>query len=1074
MKTGISLFAALLAAVISAHAQFTLGNLRGHVTDPSGAPVSSAKVELKDLSTQAIQTAQTDGSGDYAFSSLQPRRYQLTVSASGFTQVSAAITLGVSQQLVQDFHLPMGQLTQEVTVQGANAAVALQQDSPVNSQLVTQHETASLPVNGRNFLGLAQLGPGAQPGRDLLNNSSNGGSAEYFQTTSQQFIPSGQSVGHTAYLQDGVTNTQLFTQAANILPDLDAIQEFSVETTGMSAQFGQPGVINVITKSGSNSFHGTAYDYLKNSALNANSWFNNLSGTPIPKDIFNQFGGTIGGPVVKDKLFFFFNYEGQRERLGSSFAGRVPTAAERQGDFSAYLTGVPCGTNCFRTVTLYDPTTFNAATGAIAPFSGNIIPTGRIGAFAQKAFQLIPQPLSPILPDGNNYHANLRRTNDLDQYLGRVDYNISERDRLFGTYQFYDQPTISYSFVPDLFGSTYQRVGTNIALEETHTISPTAINTARFGYNRSIFFNSQLGVGSQDWTSYFGLLNLNPPLSQNSPPYISISQSVSLGNPYAPQGATQNLFQFADELDLTRGSHTIKAGAEVNRIQLNGNWTLYNSGLLTFNGQYTSNHAASSALFTQGLGLADLALGFPNSAVGGRGSTVAAFRETDVAGYVNDSWRASPRLTVELGLRYQFNSPPDDKYGHAATYSLQNAASVPGSWNSNFRNFAPRIGLAYSPGRNWVVRSAFGIYYTSTAYNLMQFLLANPPNFLTQSLTYSTANPTPVSSLFPTFASGSTIFAPFAVDKRNPTPYTEQWKFDVQRTFGNNILMDIGYVGNVGHHLSIRLNPNQATPDNPLNPTPLQSRRPYPAIGDVLAQYNIGNANYNALQAFIRKSFTSGLSFQVSYTWSKAIDLLSTDGGTLINGLNARANRGPADFDRPHMLTLSYTYELPFGSGKMLYNRNNFAGKYLLGGWQVNGVTVYGSGLPFTVLAPDLSNTGGNHASVANRSCEGTLSDPTVAKWFDTSCFTQPGSGQSGNSGRNILRQDMLKNWDVSLFKNIPITESMRLQLRGEFFNVFNQHSFLNPDITVGDAQFGRMRGATAPRSAQVALKLIF
>ena len=296
----------------------------------------------------------------------------------------------------------------------------------------------------------------------------------------------------------------------------------------------------------------------------------------------------------------------------------------------------------------------------------------------------------------------------------------------------------------------------------------------------------------------------------------------------------------------------------------------------------------------------------------------------------------------------------------------------------------------------------------------------------------------------------------------------------MQRTFGNNILMDIGYVGNVGHHLSIRLNPNQAIPDNPLNPIPLQSRRPYPAIGDVLAQYDIGNSNYNALQAFVRKSFTSGLSFQVSYTWSKAIDLLSTDGGTLINGLNARANRGPADFDRPHMLTLSYTYELPLGPGKTLYNRNNFAGKYLLGGWQVNGVTVYGSGLPFTVLAPDLSNTGGNHASVANRSCEGTLSDPTVAKWFDTSCFSQPASGQSGNAGRNILRQDMLKNWDVSLFKNIPVTESIRLQLRGEFFNVFNQHSFINPDITVGDVQFGRMRGATAPRSAQVALKLIF
>lgn len=1074
-RIAVALGMAFLMGALAIDAQFTLGNIRGVVADPSGAPVAGAKVELKDLATQAVQTVATDNTGTYALASLQPRTYRLTVSSAGFAQVAATVTLGISQQLVQDFRLPVGQLSQEVTVEGANAVVALQQESPVNSQLVTQNETASLPVNGRNFLSLAQLGPGAQPGGDLINNSGNGGSAQYFQTTGQQFIPAGQSVGHTAYLQDGVSNTQLFTQAANILPDLDAIQEFSVETTGMSAQFGQPGVINVITKGGSNAFHGSAYDYLKNSDLNANGWFNNLAGTRRPKDTFNQFGGTLGGPIVRDKLFFFFDYEGQRERLASSFAGRVPTASERQGDFSSYLTGIPCGANCTQKITLYDPATYNSATGTIAPFAGNAIPATRISSFAQKEFQLLPPANSGILSDGNNYHANLPRTNDLDQYLGRVDYNASERDRLFGTYEFYKQPTISYSFVPNLFGNTYQRVGTNVALEETHTISPSLVNTARFGYNRSIFFNSQLGVGSQDWVGSSGLLNLNPPLSQNSPPYVSISQCCGgLGNPYAPQGAVQNLFQFADELDLTHGKHTIKAGVEVNRIQLNGNWTLYNSGLLTFNGQYTSNHAAASSLFTQGLGLADFELGYPNSAVGGRGSTVAAFRETDFAGYVNDTWRASRNLTVELGLRYQYSSPPGDKYGHAATYNLFQAASVPGPWNPNYLNFAPRVGLAYSMGPSWVVRSAFGIYYTSTAYNLMQFMLANPPNFLTQSLSFSTLNPTPISSLFPSFAPGSTVFAPFAVDKNNPTPYTEQWKFDVQHTLGNHILMDVGYVGNAGHHLSIRLNPNQAAPLNLANPTSIQSRRPYPNIGDVLAQYDIGNSNYNALQAFIRKSFSSGLSFQASYTWSKAIDLLSTDGGTLINGLDARFNRGPADFDRPHLFTFNYTYELPFGPGKPIYGRNNFFGKYVVGGWQVNGVTVYGSGLPFSIFAQDLSNTGGNHEFVANRVCDGEISNPSLYNWFNTACFPQPGTGQVGNAGKNILRQGALKNWDFSLFKNVPVTESLRLQLRGEFFNVFNQHSFINPDNTVGDAQFGRMKSATGARTIQVALKLQF
>ena len=628
--------------------------------------------------------------------------------------------------------------------------------------------------------------------------------------------------------------------------------------------------------------------------------------------------------------------------------------------------------------------------------------------------------------------------------------------------------------MPNLFGNTYERKGQNIALEETHTFSSSVVNVARLGYNRSVFFNSQLGVGSRDWTGFFGLQNLAPPLQQNSPPAVSITQCCSLGNPYAPQGAVQNLFQFADELDITHGAHTIKLGAEVNRIQMNGNWTLMNSGALGFNGQYTSNYAFNSPAFVQGLGLADFLLGYPSSASGGVGSTIGAFRETDVAGYVDDTWRVRSNLTLSLGFRYQYSSPPGDKYNHAATYSLSQAQSVPGTWDPNTRNFAPRIGIAYSVRPNWVVRSGFGIYYTSTPYNVLQFLLANPPNFLSQSLSYAATAPTPVSTLFPAFAPGSTVFAPFAVDKHNPTSYLEQWNFDLQHTLAHNILIDLGYVGNQGHHLSIRLNPNQALPENPLQPTPIQSRRPYPGVGDVLAQYNMGNSNYNALQASIRKSFSHGLSFQASYTWSKSMDLLSTDGGDLINGLDASRNYGPSDFDRTHLVVLSYTWNLPFGTGQAIYNHSNFVAKYIVGGWQLNGITSFATGLPFTVGAQDFANTGGNHEVVATRTCNGALSSPTVFAWFDTSCFVQPGVGESGNSGRNILRQGGQKNWNLSLFKNLPITERFTLQLRGEFFNAFNQHSFVSPDVTVGDRQFGQMTSTTSPRVVQLAMKLLF
>lgn len=1065
----------LVAAAIPARAQFTQGSISGRVLDPSGQAIVGAKVTLQDVDTKATQNATTDSSGTYTFAALQPHPYQLTTSAPGFAETTVSVTVGISQQLVEDVNLQVGSSSQKITVQASGAAVALQRESSTVSQLVTQTEINSLPVSGRSFLGLASLGPGSQPGGDLLNHSSNGGSAEYFQTTGQQFIPAGQSVGHTSFLQDGVTNVQLFTQAANILPDLDAIQEFSVNTTGMTAQFSQPGVINVITKSGSNRFHGTAYDFFRNADLNANNWFNNLAHVRVPKDNFNQFGGSIGGPIKRDKLFFFFDYEGQRERQQAATARLVPTAAEEQGDFSDWLNGVTCGTGCTKKITIYDPSTYNAATSTISAFPGNQIPVNRISDYAKKYFALLPAPTSARLADGYNYHANLPVTNNLDQYLGRADYNISQRDSIFGTYEYYKQPTIQTSFVPNLFGNTYQREATNAAVEETHTFSAPIVNIARFGYNRSVFYNSQLGVGSRDWVKFFGLQGLNPPLSENSPPYLGLTNYGALGNPYAPQGATQNLFQYADEVDILKAKHTIRVGFELDHVDFDGLWTLYNSGLITFNGQYTSNHSFNPQGFTQGLDLADFELGYPNSAVGGVGSTVAAFRENDFAAYINDNYKVSPRLNLVLGFRYQYSSPPKDKNGHAATYDLATASSVPGTWNPNRLNFAPRVGFAYTLDPKSVIRGGYGIYYTSTAYNELQFLMANPPNYLTQSFSFSIPNPVSVSTLFPAFTPGSSVFAPFAVDKHNPTPYTQQWNLDFQHSLSNTMLFDIGYVGNVGRHMSIRLNPNQAYLDkDPQHPTPIQSRRPYPAIGDVLAQYDIGNANYHALQASFRKTFSSGLAFQVSYTWSKAMDLLSTDGGDLINAHNPSQNYGPSDFNRTQLLVFNYVYDLPFGPGKHFLNQDNFITKYVVGGWQINGITTYGSGLPFTVSAQDLSNTGGNHEAVANRTCDGRLSNPTRQRWFDTACFQQPGPGLLGDSGRNILSQGREENWDFSLFKNVPLTQAVNLQVRGEFFNVFNQHAFVNPDATVGDAQFGFMRSATSPRTVQLAMKLLF
>ena len=444
---------------------------------------------------------------------------------------------------------------------------------------------------------------------------------------------------------------------------------------------------------------------------------------------------------------------------------------------------------------------------------------------------------------------------------------------------------------------------------------------------------------------------------------------------------------------------------------------------------------------------------------------------------MQDDWKILPKLTLNLGVRYDYFSPPHDSGGHAATFDVPNNTAVPGSWDSNTHDFAPRVGLAYAITPNTVIRSGYGIYFTQTPYNVLQFLMANPPNFLSQQFSFGITQPTPMNTLFPTF-NGTSVFAPFAMNRHNPDAYLQQWNLDIQRTLPGNMLFDIAYVGNTGRHLSIRLNPNQASPDpDPLNPTPIQSRRPYPNVGDVNAQWPIGISNYHALQTKVEKRFSGGFSFLVGYTWSKSLDLLSTDGGDLANGLDPMRNYGPSDFDRTHRVTISYTYELPFGPGKRMLNHDDVLSKYVLGGWQVNGITTFASGQPFGVLGVDMSNTGGNHTFYADRVCNGNLPNGqrTQLKWFDTSCFVQPALGTIGDAGRNVLRMGGIKNWDFSLFKNFRFGETRSLEFRSEFFNVFNQHSFSLSEVSVSDPSYGEATGTTTgPRTIQFALKFLF
>ncbi len=1047
---GPCLFLALLG---NCQAQFNLGTITGTVFDPNGGAVPSCKVTVVSVESSVTRTVETNAEGLYVIPSLSAGSYRITAEASGFQKASSQVTVRVDQTATSDFHLSVGSLSETVEVCEQSAEVAVEKESHEISFVANTQAIENLPASGRSFLNIAVLGAGVQKSTD-----SAGGPFTNFGSSSHEIVVAGQVIGSTMFLQDGVVNMNVLTQTANIVASIESVQEVSVESNGMSAKFPSPALVNVITKRGTNTFHGTAYDYLQNDDLNARNFF----AVAIPKSRYNQFGANLGGPILRNKLFAFFDYAGLRQIAGSVSRNRVPTAAEQQGNFQG------------DGVTVYDPSTYNPTTGAISPFPNNTIPSTRISAFAAKYLSYFPNPNTP-LAGGINYQVNLNNTTNSDQYLGRMDYNLSSKDVVYGEIQTFNSPVMNPSYSPSLFGIEYLNSGKNASIQDIHTFSSNLINIARIGYNRSILLLTQQGVGAVDYVQQFGLQNLTLPKDESIPPSVSITGCCSLGNATNPQGGTQNLFQYADEINWTLGRHQIFMGVELDRIQFNGTWLIYNGGLYNFNGQFTSNHALGSAQ-KLGPGLADFLLGYPSSASGAQGISNGAFRETDAAGYIQDNWKISKKLTLNLGLRYEYYQPAYDKWGKASIYDLPTNTNHFGSWMPNYLNFGPRVGFAYALSDRTVIRSGFGIYYNGEPYNFLQWMLAKQPNYTLQSVTLAVNNPVPVTNVFvpnPT----SSAETPFTLNLRMPTPYTEQWNFGVQHSFGQKVLATVTYIGSGSHQQPLRLNPNQAEQDvNPNAPTPINSRRPYSYIGDVEAQYNMANATYESLQSTVRYRMNNGFSVFANYSWSKSLDLADAGATIAVNGLNAKeSSYGPSNFNRTHVFNLSYIYELPFGSGKRFYSNPGWLGKELISGWQVSGITTAESGLPLEITATDTSNTGGIHTQVADRVCDGRLSAGTVQMWFNTSCFVQPAAGRLGDSGRNVLIGPSLVNFDISAFKRFPFGEQRWVQFRADFFGAFN-----HPQFSAGQTQavtastYGQLTSASGARVIQMSLQISF
>jgi hypothetical protein len=1060
--------AILLAAFCStAHAQVDLGSITGRVHDSSQAVVASATVTATNVATHGTRTTTSNRDGLYALLSMAPGAYDVQTTVPGFGTVAVRVTVEAGQTLTQDFTLRVGsaQVQVEVTAQGG---LELEHESHELKLDLDSKELVELPTNGRNPLSLALLAPGTESASDASQNTSSGQS---FGTTSNQLNIGGALDSQTGYLQDGVQNVTLFTQSANLLASVDAIQQMSVITNGADARYAQPSVVNIITRGGANRFHGSVFDFLQNDDLNAQSY--NLTGvgqvkTPVR---YNLFGGTFGGPVLHDKLFFFGSYQGLRNANTAFITTRVPTDAERAGDFSA------------SSVPLYDPLSYNSKgtnVNFLTETGKNAIPASRIDPFATKLLPYIPRANLALNTALNiNYQTPIRSTINSDQYLGRVDWTLSPKGQLYLAGGYSHNPTVTPSFISTLYGNAYDISAANTFMEETHVLSPRVVNTARIGYNRSVLLSTVLGAGSQPYYQEFGLNNLSPQQQQWTPPTLAVSSffavgsTTTVGNRYAPQGGTQNRFQYADEVNYQIGRHRLFFGGEFIRTQFDGNWTIQNDGYYTFNATMTGQYVSGTRKAV-GSGFADVLLGFTSAAAGATGVSVGAFREWQVDGYVQDNWQVNSKLTLNLGLRYDFDNPPIDRNGQSSVYDLPSNQTIPGTWRTNYRDLSPRVGFAYSPANHTAIHGGYGIYYAGSPYNFLQFLLAHPPNFITQSLTFTQKNPTAIENVFSANPSAAGI-TPQTLALHMPDVYAEQFNLLVEHSFTSHDTLEIGYVGQVGRHSSVRVNANQ--PTSASAGSAILNVRPYAYAGDVFGQYNIGSSNSNALISKLVARLPGGSRVIGNYTWSKSMNISDGDRNTIENYNQPQDYYAVAAWDRTHHLNIGTISQLPFGRGERFFTHAPRAVDLAADGWQITGIYRYATGLPVSVTATNTADSGSIGTFMAQKVCDPTQGfTRSHSEWFNTACFVQPGNGQYGIGGRNSARQPSLNQLDLGLDKTFYLTDRQHLQIRLESFNALNHPQLALPGSTsVTSTSLGALTGTAKPmRVGQVALRYSF
>jgi hypothetical protein len=1098
----LSLLLAILSfSAMLSEAQTTNGLITGLVTDTTGATLPDAKVSATNVGTGLSRVTTSNSTGEYILPQLAPGVYKLAVTKGGFGSVNQDnIQLQVNQSITLNFQLGVGPTSQ--TVEVTDAPPQLNTTSPTLSNVVSHEDTVSLPLNGREFTQLTLLTPGAAP----VENGQQAGFTVSLGAGGISPSVNGQRGEQNNFTMDGVFNNATYTNTWVIAPPPDAIQEFNVQSHITDAQFSvsSGANINLVTRAGTNQFHGALWEFLRNDVLDAQT-FPESERLPYRQ---NQYGIYLGGPVTiphiysgKDRTFFSFYWEGFRSAQTTTYLASTLTPAMLTGDFSGIL-GAQVGTDSLGRPEyaneIYDPFTSrpdpaNSGQSLRDPFPGNVIPKNRLN----QASLLIVQKYYPApnmnVPEGTlpNYRFSAATTTDSDIFGLRLDHQITQNDSIFLRFNRSNQNVVSPQDFPS-YVHTLSNYTQQAALGYTHIFDPKTILNFRYGYSYVNFASNDEPAGSA-FTDAIDFTQAAPAHAGiQLGPQVSISNGYGGVNQFAIPLGPQETMDYHLDLSRVIGNHTLGVGGLYYHLRS------YDDGWLA-NTSFTQNATAQGATpGPTGYGPASFLLGTPDSYAPWVGNLGADQTVNWYGVYAQDQWQITKRLVATAGIRWDYVSPPnyhkivsglDVLTGQfvvtgAVPPDYPTPTGPKGYFHPQYNGWEPRFGLTYQATDRSVIHAAFAMLddHNNTLVQENQNLRLTWPSGIAANLTsLDLGVPTVYFGNLPTAASLLNSVAPYASYGANPNnkiPYSLQYNLGVQQQLMSNLVMKLDYVGSASRHQYIVPEANTALYPGP---GPISERQPFPQYGGPFSySWNAAPASYNALQAQLQKTMSNGITFLASYTWSKSMDWQSDP---YVNGepnfYDLKEDWGPSDYNRSQMFVFSSVYQLPFGKGKSFFSNSHGLVQAVAEDWSLGTIITLNSGAPFNVLAGgDIANTGGPSQRAQRTGAdpyEGPGFQQSASDWLNKAAFAVPTSFTFGNERRNDLTGPTFKNVDFNASKSFPLFESMNLQFRAEFFNLFNHTNYSTPDNGVQDAQFGQILSAAGPgREVQFALKLVF